>query len=197
MSNKPLSTRRNFLRHLTMLTAGAAVVPVGNLFCTGNTTAHLEQQWNTFCRLHKAKPYRRDIRQANEGLMQPSAGHTHKTGNPFYLPDQPILAQPTWVYWGIDAKPADVIVTFFGSDAEQKKICRITGFELEALNLLNRQVTERNSLPVGAAALLPHFLKTGNKKLDIKTMVSKDNIQLSVIQQETGTRIKKNHLLQY
>lgn len=138
------NSRRNFLGIMAILTSGTVLA--GSPLCLledkklpGHCT--LKNDWEKFMAAREARPaWPLATLQTNITAMP---GMKYEQGQCIYLPEENLLALPTWIYWGNSEAPNDVLVSFFDNDNPQKKLKNINRFELAALAKLSVQPNEQ------------------------------------------------------
>lgn len=188
--NPVTNSRRNFLGIMAILTSGTVVA--GSPLCLLNdkksSAALLKKDWETFLAAGEARSVI-PMHTLQTGI-EAMNGQRFEAGEAMYLPQQNMLAQPTWIYWGNNNKPSDVIVSFFENSGDHKKIKNINRFELAALAKLGATHADKD--------LLQHICtkKAQDKKpaLNILTKIKKDQQLQNVVLYKNNTVVFKEQL---
>jgi len=125
--------RRNFLSSLAILSVGTAFGSKLNHFTPAIAANDLQKKWRAFWKKSGGSVFY-SLADLNSLYNQKrTKGHRYKYGEIIYFAKENILAQPTWIFWSNDNKPADVVVTLFENNHSFKKIIRLNRYEMDAL----------------------------------------------------------------
>jgi hypothetical protein len=178
---------------MAVLSVGAALAPVTNLFAAQSRRTDLKQLWNIFCRKNGGHACDEPI----DRELPPIAvcqGHFYQAGKPVYFPEENLLAQPMWIYWNEAMRsPDDIVISFFENGEDKKKLFSLNCFELETINSLKYDEIHHNSLRI-----LKEYRRAGNTGqkqaggLSMKTRITRQKAQTAVTLMQENIILKDN-----
>lgn len=160
------NSRRNFLSSLVIISAGTAFGSAADFLPLVNPQKDLQQLWTSLYNQYNGEPYL----SFHETKDLPTCeGHISKKDAMVYFPNENLLAQPAWIYWGENKKrPADLVITFYHNDQEHTKAFRLNRFELEALaetkSGLSAGLSVKTIIRKGKDTMI-YTVNAGNKRL--------------------------------
>lgn len=129
------NSRRHFLGMMAVLTSGTVLAGSPTVLFNSKTNdgEQLRNQWKKLLAQQDASSYLNLLGTTFTDTAIPAAGHTHKAGAMVCFEKENLLAKPTWVHWGNNSDPDDVLISLYENRHPYKKLKTLNRYELDAL----------------------------------------------------------------